>query len=60
MTTSDHRVATMDPRATTMPPQQNDLAGAEESDSLWHSFDLGRAHIVGVSTEAFYYQVLHV
>jgi hypothetical protein len=26
------------------------------SDSLWHSFDLGRAHIVGISTEAFYYQ----
>ena len=26
------------------------------SDSLWHSFEMGRAHIVGISTEAFYYQ----
>ena len=32
------------------------MPGAAEADSLWHSFDLGRAHIVGVSTEAFYYQ----
>ena len=26
------------------------------SDSLWHSFNMGRAHIVGISTEAFHYQ----
>eukprot|EP00946_MAST-07B_sp_MAST-7B-sp1_P001558 g1558.t1 len=26
------------------------------SDSLWHSFNIGRAHIVGISTEAFHYQ----
>ena len=29
---------------------------SEMYDSLWHSFDIGASHIIGVSTEAFYYQ----
>ena len=28
----------------------------ERYNSLWHSFDIGRAHIIGISTEVFYYQ----
>lgn len=36
---------------------RNDFRMPEDSsDSLWHSFNLGPCHVVGVSTEVFYYQ----
>ncbi len=32
------------------------MPGYNTFNSLWHSFDIGHAHIIGISTEAFYYQ----
>ena len=32
------------------------MPGHDVYDSLWHSFDIGPAHIIAVSTEVFYYQ----
>ena len=31
------------------------MPGYEQSSSLWHSFDLGRLHMIGISTEAMGY-----
>ena len=30
------------------------MPGWESTDSLYHSFDIGRAHIVGINTESLY------
>jgi len=36
------------------------MPGFEIHDSLFHSFNIGSVHVVGISTEAFYYQSFEV